>query len=241
MLEPFRQLAQQILLFWRHYISSQVSGLFALLAILGLITATLSVGIFIAISDVILDQQTLEIDTQILLAIQRIHTPNLDRLMVLVTYLGDPWVLVLFALGLGLILLWRKRRLEAITLIVASGGASGLNTWLKAIFARSRPALWEQILHVKFYSFPSGHAMVSFVVYAMLAYGLAARFRHQQLPIALFGISLIAAIGFSRLYIGVHWPTDVVAGYAAGLVWLITCRLGFDMGRFFISRRQLLS
>jgi len=208
------------------------------MGVLGFVVATMALGIFVAIADVILEKQTLAFDTQILLAIRQIHTPVLDRLMVLITFLGEPWVLMVFAIGIGLVLILQKHRLEALTLLVASSGALGLNIWLKEVFARSRPALWEQILNVRFYSFPSGHAMVSLVVYAVLAYGLALRFRHQQVFIALGGITLVATIGFSRLYIGVHWPTDVIGGYAAGLVWVMTCLLGFEVTRLYGVKRQ---
>lgn len=238
MSDSFRQFARRILRVWRQQISPRFSGLLPLLGVLGFAIATIALWIFVAIADVILEKQTLAFDTQILLAIRQIHTPLLDRLMVLITFLGEPWVLMVLAIVLGMALILQKHRLEALTLLVSSSGALGLNIWLKEIFARSRPALWEQILDVRFYSFPSGHAMMSLVVYAVLAYGLALRFRHQQAIIVLGSIALIAVIGFSRLYIGVHWPTDVIGGYAAGLVWVITCLLGFEVARLYSARRQ---
>lgn len=238
MLQLLRQFAQQIFMIWQRQMGPRLSGLFTFIGMLGVAIATVALGVFVAISDLILKKQSLAIDTQVLLAIRQLHTPTLDRLMVLVTYLGDPFVLITFAFGLGVILYQQKCRLEAVTLMVASSGALGLNMWLKEFFSRSRPNLWEQVLDVKFYSFPSGHAMMSLVVYAVLAYGLSLQFRRQQPIIALSGISLITAIGFSRLYIGVHWPTDIVAGYAAGLVWLIPCILGFEIGCVAIGRRR---
>lgn len=188
---------------------------------LGMVATALALGIFVAIATLL--PQIEALDTQILLAIHNLHTPILDRLMVLVTYLGEPLILVPFTLGMGGILLWQKRRQEALGFVITIGGSLGLNIWLKELFARHRPALWDQILHVPFYSFPSGHAMVSLVFYAVLVYGLIRQFRSFQLLILTVGTSLIATIGFSRLYIGVHWPTDVVAGYAAGFVWLAVC------------------
>ncbi len=188
---------------------------------LGIVATGLALGIFVAIATLLPQTETL--DTQILLAIHHLHTPTLDRLMVLVTYLGEPLVLLPFTLGMGGILFWQKRRLEALTFVMAIGGSLALNIWLKELFARHRPALWDQILQVPFYSFPSGHAMVSLVFYTVLIYGLVRQFRSYRLVMLTMGTGLIAAIGFSRLYIGVHWPTDVVAGYAAGLVWLTAC------------------
>ncbi|WP_299485722.1 phosphatase PAP2 family protein [Acaryochloris sp. IP29b_bin.137] len=188
---------------------------------LGIVAAALALGIFVVIATLLPQSESL--DTQILLAIHHLHTPTLDRLMVLVTYLGEPLILFPFTLGMGGLLFWQKRRLEAITFVIAIGGSLGLNIWLKELFARHRPALWDQVLQVPFYSFPSGHAMVSLVFYAVLVYGLIRQFQSRRFLMLTVGTGLIAAIGFSRLYIGVHWPTDVVAGYAAGLVWLTLC------------------
>ncbi|WP_299416534.1 phosphatase PAP2 family protein [Acaryochloris sp. IP29b_bin.148] len=191
---------------------------------LGIVASGLALGLFVAIA--ILLPQIEHLDTQILLAIHHLHTPTLDRWMVLVTYLGEPLILFPFTLGIGGLLLWQKRRQEALAFVITIGGALGLNIWLKELFARHRPALWDQILQVPFYSFPSGHAMVSLVFYAVLVYGLIRQLRSFQPLMLTLGTGLIAAIGFSRLYIGVHWPTDIVAGYAAGLVWLALCFIG---------------
>lgn len=188
---------------------------------LGIGVTGLALGLFVAIATLLPHTETF--DTRILLAIHHLHTPILDRLMVLVTYLGEPLILFTFTLGMGGLLLWQKRRLEALTFVITISGSLGLNIWLKELFARHRPALWDQVLQVSFYSFPSGHAMVSLVFYAVLVYGLIRQFRSLRLLMPIAATGLIAAIGFSRLYIGVHWPTDVVAGYAAGLVWLAVC------------------
>ncbi len=91
--------------------------------------------------------------------------------------------------------------------------------------------LWQRSVDVSFYSFPSGHAMVSLVIYGMLSYLLATRFHRKRKSILSVTILLIAAIGLSRLYLGVHWPTDVIAGYAAGLVWLIACIFSLEVWR----------
>lgn len=163
------------------------------------------------------------LDTSILLAIQKLHTPLLDRIMLRVTSLGDPTVLLLVSLGLEFGLNHHNRRFQASTLGVAAGGAILLNCLLKLLFGRARPALWDRLIHVGLHSFPSGHAMVSIVIYGFIGYILAKQFPQWQGQIFALTFVLIVAIGFSRLYLGVHWPTDVIAGYAAGLVWLIAC------------------
>jgi len=163
------------------------------------------------------------LDTSILLAIQKLHTPLLDRIMLGITSLGDPTVLLLVSLGLGFGLRYHNRRFQATTLGIAAAGAILLNCLLKLVFGRARPALWDRLIHVGLHSFPSGHAMVSIVIYGFIGYILAKQFPQWRGRIFALTFVLILAIGFSRLYLGVHWPTDVVAGYAAGLVWLMAC------------------
>ncbi len=163
------------------------------------------------------------LDTVILLAIYKWHTPLLDRLMVGITTLGNPTALLLICSGLAIGPLFSHRRQQATTLGIAAVGALGWNYWLKAHFGRARPALWDWIVHAGHYSFPSGHAMGSVVIYGFLAYTLAEQFPQWRKQIFTLSTILILAIGLSRLYLGVHWPTDVAAGYAVGLMWLITC------------------
>jgi membrane-associated phospholipid phosphatase len=165
------------------------------------------------------------LDTAILLAIQKLHSPLLDRIMLGITALGDPIVLLPLCLGWGMGALFYRRRSQATTLGIITVGAIGLNCWLKLLFGRARPALWDRLIHVGLHSFPSGHAMVSIATYGFIGYSLANQFPQRQRQIFALTAILIGAIGFSRLYLGVHWLTDVTAGYAVGLVWLIACIL----------------
>lgn len=165
----------------------------------------------------------LGLDERILLGIQNIHSPLLHRIMIAVTFLGDPIVLLLLCLGLRSWLLQSNRRQEANILGIATIGAIGFNFILKVLFARARPVLWDRIIHVGHHSFPSGHAMVSIVAYGYVGYILMKQFPQYEKQISTLTIALITAIGFSRLYLGVHWLTDVTAGYATGLIWLIFC------------------
>ncbi|QLE58720.1 phosphatase PAP2 family protein [Nostoc sp. TCL26-01] len=165
------------------------------------------------------------LDESILLALQNLHTPLSDRLMQSITFLGEPLTFGLIASGLATHFWRNNRRHQATGLGMATIGAVGFNCLLKEIFARQRPALWDYIVHAVHYSFPSGHAMVSTAVYGYVGYVLAQEFPQWRQPILAATVTLILAIGFSRLYLGVHWPTDVLAGYAIGLLWLIVCIL----------------
>lgn len=170
------------------------------------------------------------LDKGILLFIQKLHTPFFDRLMLGITFLGEPATLLLICLGLIMSPLGGSKRSEkATTLSIATVGAVGLNYWLKLRFGRVRPALWERIINVRHHSFPSGHAMMSIVTYGFIGYLLAKQFPQWREQIFALSFVLIVAIGFSRLYLGVHWPTDVLAGYAVGLVWLSACIISLEL------------
>jgi undecaprenyl-diphosphatase len=195
----------------------------------GFFLAMLALWGFAEIAEEILEQESLVLDQQILLTLQDWHNPLLNQMMIGVTFFGDPNVLGVLAVVTALVLLYFRKRSEATTLIIAALGASLLNLWLKDLFARARPQLWERMVDVQLYSFPSGHAMISLVVYGMMAYVLAIDFPKWRGAITVTLISLILGIGFSRLYLGVHWPTDVIAGYAAGLVWLLACVISVEL------------
>src|ERR671910_188974 len=97
-----------------------------------------------------------------------------------------------------------------------------LTTVLKGVFQRARPELFYSGYHASFYSFPSGHATVAFGLYGMLTLVLAYHLRGAaRWAVVVSGILVVLLIGISRLYLGVHCPTDIVAGYLAALLWLV--------------------
>lgn len=207
---------------------SRLFSLLLTIRVVGLLVAGFAIWAFAQIADEVVEKETTSTDTQILQAIRRLHTPLLDQIMLGITFLGQPSVLVVLSLSLGIWLLFQRRRAEATTLAITAIGAAGLNYWLKELFARDRPALWDRVVDVRYYSFPSGHAMVSVVMYGLIGYLLAKTFPRWRGLIFILTVLLVVAIGFSRLYLGVHWPTDIAAGYAAGLVWLIACIYTLD-------------
>jgi undecaprenyl-diphosphatase len=208
---------------------SKIRSLISIIRLAGLAVAALGMWGFSTIAEDVLGKQSYAFDTSILLYLKSLHTPLRDRVMLGFTFLGEPNLLLVICLILGIVLLARNHRSEAATIAITGGGAIGLNLLLKKLFARDRPQLWERVVDVRFYSFPSGHAMISMVIYGLLGYFLGTRFPKQRWWIYSLTVVLIAAIGLSRLYLGVHWPTDVIAGYTAGLVWLITCILSLEI------------
>ncbi|HLO51104.1 MAG TPA: phosphatase PAP2 family protein [Kamptonema sp.] len=210
---------------------SKLLSLITAIRLAGLAIAAFALWGFAAIAQEVLEKETRAFDTEILLALKRLHAPLLDRIMIGFTFLGEPRLLFVICLALGTILLVRSHRSEALTIALAIIGAVGLNTLLKQLFARDRPQLWERVVDVRFYSFPSGHAMISMVIYGLLGYFLISRFPRWRWLIATLTVLLVTAIGFSRLYLGVHWPTDVIAGYTAGMVWLIACIMSLEISK----------
>lgn len=222
-------LSRRILRVWRERVGPRILPLLTTVRFIGLLIAAFSLWGFYEIAEEVLERETQSIDTRILLTIRQWHTPLLDRVMVVMTNIGNPSVLLVASLLLAAFLLWRKQRAETVTLAIAAVGALGLNTVLKELFARSRPELWQRTVDVNFYSFPSGHAMMSVVVFGIIGYLLATHLPRWRIVIATGTVLLVCAIGFSRLYFGVHWPTDIVAGYSAGIVWLVACILSLEI------------
>jgi membrane-associated phospholipid phosphatase len=146
------------------------------------------------------------------------------------THLGGPAGLSVIALGVAVLLFERRHRGLALYVAVTGSMSALLNLLLKEIFARSRPDLAEALRRASGYSFPSGHAMGSMVILGSLAYVMArihGRWRLRSATIAVL-LSSILAVGLSRVYLGVHWISDIAAGYVAGMTWLIVATVTFE-------------
>lgn len=176
-----------------------------------------------SLAEEVLEQEAFAFDEAILLWINQHSSPLLDQVMLTVTRLGDPDIVVpLTCIGI-VWLWWRWRwRIAAIFAITCIGGAV-LSTGFKLLFGKERPALWSQLITETSYSFPSGHALGSMVLYGFSAYLLVQGLKSHRWLIYGVAALLIGSIGFSRIYLGVHWPTDVVAGYSIGFLWLSVC------------------
>lgn len=191
----------------------------------GLAVSGILLAAFVRIAEETIYQQEADlIDNLIIWLVRYIATPGIDRAMTLITYAGSGVVYTVFApVAVGL-LLFRKHKREGAVLTICLGGAALLNYLLKHLFERARPDLYRVIAETG-YSFPSGHAMVSFCFYGMAAYiagrHIASAWKRRVLYV--FAALLIGTIGFSRIYLGVHYPSDVVGGYIAGGTWLAFC------------------
>src|SRR5439155_9695080 len=146
------------------------------------------------------------------------------------TIIGGPAGVGTIAMVTAVVLLLTKRFRWVIYLAVAIAGGALLNMELKRYFARARPALAEMLRQAHGYSFPSGHAMDSTVVYASLSYlafRTATHWRWKAASLAL-AMTLILAVALSRVYLGAHWISDVAAGIAAGTMWVAVTTVAYE-------------
>jgi undecaprenyl-diphosphatase len=145
--------------------------------------------------------------------------PEADAVFLALSAVGFGWGVIPVDIALVLGLSLRRRFREATFAALALGGSALLNIVAKHSFRRDRPALWESIAPESTYSFPSGHAMGS----ATLACTLVALAWHTRLraPALVLAIPFVAGVGLSRVYLGVHYPSDIVAGWTAALAWTI--------------------
>lgn len=219
-----------------------VGNLYAALGIyfvLSLVIAAITLVAFAWVADLVEDGITEPGDTAILLWMARYRTPLLTTVALEITDLGGASVLVLVALISSVFLWVTHRRYSVLLLWVAMVGGTILNTILKVAFARPRPPV-PHLTTVGFYSFPSGHAMNAMVFYGILAYLLtritpSLALRRATLAVAAIVILLI---GLSRLYLGVHYPSDVLGGYLAGFTWATLCAFAIEVIRHYRDRRR---
>jgi membrane-associated phospholipid phosphatase len=213
----------------------QLAALGLTLAV-GFAAGLLSLYLFAALAFEVLRKQTDLLDLAVLAWLQQFKTPALDVLARAASFMGSEGVAVLGLLllvGFGL----RGRWGAAIGLILAAGGAQLLNDVLKGEFHRVRPAPVIGMLPVQAFSFPSGHAMESAAFYTFLAYlgwRILDGWARGTFVAAL--VLLVLAVGVSRLYLGAHFFTDVIAGYLAGFLWADAVILG---GQALARRRAL--
>jgi undecaprenyl-diphosphatase len=164
------------------------------------------------------------VDQQVMQVIHAHDTPALTRLAFTLSFIGSPRALGP-GIALAALVLWAiKLRRDAILLVTAIGGAALLDTILKLHFRRIRPTVPWALVTEHSFSFPSGHSVGAVVLYGILTYLIWSHLHDfaQRAAVIASALLLIAGIGISRVYIGVHYPTDVAAGYAVGLIWLLT-------------------
>lgn len=193
----------------------RVTWLYAGMALAVVVAGTAGFG---KIAEEMHEQDTLPYDDAILNWLHQFQSHELDMIVKRITDTGDVLGISLICAGLIALLWYLKKRAAMAQLALGVLGAVGINLVLKSIFMRDRPALWEHFVTETSYSFPSGHAMAS----SALAFSAMVILWHTRLRWWAVGIGFVymVLIGLTRLYLGVHYPTDVLAGWCVSAVWV---------------------
>ncbi|MGF2616691.1 phosphatase PAP2 family protein [Rossellomorea aquimaris] len=189
--------------------------------IIGLGLITLLTAGFITIVEEWQEREIEAFDSAVYSGVSKFVTPGVTEFMKGITFLGGiEWISFLTAIAVILFIVFKKYSLAVYVLLtVAIGG--GFNWGLKEYFKRERPDI-EALVEQGGYSFPSGHSMSSFIFYGALAFALFRLYDHTWSKVlgAAVLMLLVFLIGVSRIYLGVHYPSDILGGFSAGGVWL---------------------
>lgn len=215
--------------------------------LLAVLLLSLAAGVFVWTADEMREGETLLRDRQWLLALrvpehadQLLGGAAALQLAREVTTLGSPWFLMLLVGGVAAVLAAARFWRLALFIVVATSAGAMLNTGLKQAFARTRPDLVPHEVVAANASFPSGHAFGAAMVYLTLAALLARRIEQRTARALLLALAIgvAAAVGISRVALGVHWPSDVLAGWAAGAAWAFASWLVADVTGWLAPRHS---
>lgn len=202
------------------------------------------VWIFAVLADEVMEGGTYKLDRTLLLALRRpgdlrpLGPPALLEAARDISALGGPTLLTLLTAAVSLFLALDGKKHMALFVCGSIGSGLLVSTFLKDSFDRPRPDIVPHEVYATSFSFPSGHSMLSALTYLTLG-AILARSHERKLLKAYFlltAVFLTMLIGVTRVYLGVHWPTDVLAGWTAGAVWALLCWL---LARWLQRRRAL--
>lgn len=197
---------------------------------------------FVGLTSEVFAESFVRLDQQMVRGAYSWRSPVLNLVMAVFTMLGGTLALTAW-ISLGALLLMRQHHwIEAFGLIGAWGGASLLNWMLKLSFERVRPDSVPVPFNLELasYSYPSAHAMGSFVCYGILLFLVLRRVQRPLLRLLLMlgTVLLVVSIGASRVYLGLHFPTDVLGGFLAGAIWLVITITSIWIAELHIARRR---
>ncbi|MEK7559365.1 MAG: phosphatase PAP2 family protein [Patescibacteria group bacterium] len=205
--------------------SSKLAFVLFLEIIFSIILSLAALFIFLKIGTGVLEKEVFSIDVFLANFIYSFRSPQVTTIMMYLTFFGSP--LFLFSLSvIGTLYVFTKRRKDALIYFVVLYSGVMLNLILKYTFQRPRPHYLPLISEDSF-SFPSGHAMNSFVFYAALSYFILRETKSATTTIfvSVISVVIILCIGLSRIYLGVHYPSDIIAGYITGFLWFTSAIL----------------
>ncbi|KOP71183.1 phosphoesterase PA-phosphatase [Bacillus sp. FJAT-21945] len=187
-----------------------------------IIISILSLLAFSFMAFIVRVNKIVQFDSTVISFVQGLENSALTVVMKVFTFIGDTKaVIVLSILVIIFLYVVLKHRIELILFIVAILGSAMLNQLLKYSFQRARPEL-HRLIEIESYSFPSGHAMNAFTVYTVISFLLWRHIpsRAGRTTLIIISALMIFSIGISRIYLGVHYPSDIIAGYFASGCWL---------------------
>lgn len=203
-----------------------------------LFASALLLSLFIEIAESAIFENELHVlDAAIIRVVQQFVSPGRTPIIMLVTDSGSAkFYICVFAL-FCVYWLCRRKWTKLFIFTVCLGGAGVLNMILKGLFERARPDILPVVVETGF-SFPSGHAMGALCFYGLTAFFIGLRLKKKRRKYALYLIAAlwIACIGVSRIYLGAHYPSDILAGYAAGSAWLFFC---ISLYYLFIAKKNI--
>lgn len=200
--------------------------------LLALLIAAAGLLAFIHIADEVFEGETAHFDRAVMLALRDptdlsrpIGPAWLGEVARDVTALGGTTVLTFVTLGLAGFLALSRRRATAVLVLAAVGGGTLLSNALKFLLDRPRPDIVSHAMTVYTQSFPSGHSMLSAVTWLTLGALLARAEPRRRVKTYVLSLAILTtlAVGVSRVYLGVHWPTDVLGGWSLGAAWALLC------------------
>jgi undecaprenyl-diphosphatase len=214
-----------------------VGGL-GIFLVAGIVVAGIATWVFGEFAETVMAGKTQAFDEAVLRWMGAHHTNFLDAAMLEVTALGTSAVVLMIVCIAALFLSLTQHRYSALLLLVASTGGIALDVMLKYFFDRPRPNVFVWGTTVTSSSFPSGHAMSATIVYSTVAYLAARLYKHawQRWLTMLIAAIVIVLIAMSRLYLGVHYPSDVFAGAIIGLGWAAFCMATLEAIQKFAQR-----
>ena len=192
----------------------------------GMVAAIATLLFFAWLSNEVLEGETRHFDEATRNAVHKLASPTLTATMRGISFTGSSLFLTCATVGMFIWLMLRGWPRDAWLLAITMVGAGILNTTLKLTFHRPRPVPFFNLLAPESYSFPSGHSLGSFCFFGALASILTARITNPKINLLIWicAATLVFLIGLSRIYLGVHYTTDVLAGYAAALIWIAVIR-----------------
>jgi len=200
--------------------------------LLCLLVIVLGIWAFVGVTEEVLEAETQSLDDRVLVALRESGDSRnpvgpvwLEQTAAEITALGGTAPLTLFILAVAGFLWLDGKRAMLVLVLISVGGGVLLSFGLKNLIGRPRPSVVPHLTVVSTASFPSGHAFLSAVVYLTLGILLAAALSRKRLKlyILLVAVMMTFFIGISRVYLGVHYPTDVLAGWTGGIVWALSC------------------